>query len=83
MRAVVRDLKVVRAKQVDCRAAGIVVELVDEQDIGIYTLDGFRDVGCLGVVWGGKVVDELTGCLSVEAGVEGGDREGIGRDRLD
>lgn len=80
--AVVGDFEVVRAEQVNGSAFGVVVEFVDEEDVRIHPLNGFRDVRSLCVVRGGEVCEELATRIAVEAGIEGGDREHTGGWRL-
>ena len=47
--AVMGDLEVVLAKEVNSRRIRVVVELVDQNDVWIHALDGFCDVGRLGI----------------------------------
>ena len=80
--AVVGDFEVVRAEEVDGLPLCVVVELVDEEDVGVDSLDGLRDVRRLLVAAGGEVGEELPVRVAVETGVEGGDRQSLGRGRL-
>ena len=54
---IVWDFEVVRAKEINRGSAGLVVELVDQNDVRIHSLNGFRHVGCLGVIRRGEVVE--------------------------
>ena len=76
------DFEVVRAEEVDGLPLCVVVELVDEEDVGVDSLDGLRDVRRLLVAAGGEVGEELPVRVAVETGVEGGDRQSLGRRRL-
>ena len=49
----------------------VVVEFVDEYDIGVRALDGFGDVLCLLVVGGAQVGEQLAFGVAVEACVKG------------
>ena len=80
--AVVGDFEVVRAEEVDGLPLCVVVELVDEEDVGVDSLDGLRDVRRLLVASGGEVGEEFAVRVAVETGVEGGDRQRLGRRRL-
>ena len=51
------DFEVVRAKEINRGSVGLVVELVDQNDVRIHPLNGFRHVGCLSVVRRGEVVE--------------------------
>jgi hypothetical protein len=86
----VRDLEVVLPEQVHSRR--VEVELVDQEHVRGYSLDGLGDVARLLVVRGGQVLGELTLLCPVERGVEGGEpdrggrrsgglRGGLGQDR--
>ncbi len=63
-------------KQVQRTALVVVVELIKEQDIGLYSLDNFGDLPCLPMGATVQVVTQLTCFVPVEGNVVGGDANG-------
>ena len=56
------------------------VELVDEQDVGVDLLDDRRDLAGLRIVGPPEIGGELAGAVAVHGGVEGGDAQRLGHD---
>src|SRR5699024_4870866 len=71
--AVLGDLEVVPAEQVHAASLLVVVELVQQQHVGVVDLDDLRDRPDLRVRAGGEVLEQLPGPGPVQGGVEGGD----------
>ena len=74
-RAVVRNREVVGTEQVD--RSRVVVELVDQEDVGIHPLDGLGDVLRLQVARRGEIGRQLPGGAAVQGRVERREPDGV------
>src|SRR5699024_10742439 len=70
---VLRDLEVLRAEEVDARAVLVVVELVEQDHVGVVELDDLRDRADLRVRTGGEVLEQRALLRPVQGDVVGGD----------
>src|SRR5690606_14496199 len=68
---VLRHLEVLLAEEVHAASLVVVVELVEQQDVGAVDLDDLGDRPDLGVLPGGEVLEQLPLPAAVQGGVEG------------
>ena len=60
------------------RAGGVVVELLQQQDVRPHALDDLRHRACLDVVGGREVAAQRTLARAIETAIEGGDADEAG-----
>ena len=78
-RAVLRPREVVSLEVAQRRAVGVVVELLQQQDVGPHALDDLRHRARLRVVGRGEIAAQRAVAGAIETAIEGGDADQAGR----